>query len=94
MSMSLLVEKTIVTYNFSNVTFVRTNLLNSIRGRKNEANFAQIGGILFNMPDFILKFQISAKNFSSGKNRTILKSFGLKEFEYILTNLSKVKCNL
>jgi hypothetical protein len=61
MSMSVLVEKKIVSYNNSTVTFPYPNLSNSICGQKYSANFAQIGQILFELVGFSLlisKFQL------------------------------------
>jgi hypothetical protein len=81
--MSELVEKKIVTNNYSTVTFASPNLSNSNCGRKklskfspNWSDFVQIGRISN------LNFQISAKKLAYlGKNRISQKAYGRKNFE-------------
>jgi hypothetical protein len=61
MSMSVLVEKTIVTNNYSTVNFASSNLSNSISGRKNGASYSQIGQFLLKLAEFQIlnsKFQL------------------------------------
>jgi hypothetical protein len=58
MSISVLVEKKIVSYNYSTVTFTYPNLSISIFGQK---KFAQIGRILLELVGFLIlisKFQL------------------------------------
>jgi hypothetical protein len=62
MSMSVLVEKTIATNNYSTVNFASSNLLNSISGQKNGASFAQISQFLIKLVEFqILYSEIQQK---------------------------------
>jgi hypothetical protein len=71
MSMSVLVEKKIVSYNYSTVTFAYPNLSNSICGRKTMANFAQIGRIVLKLVEFLIliaKFQL--KKFAKKPNKS------------------------
>jgi hypothetical protein len=74
MSMIVLVAKTMVTNNYFTVILSRSNLSNSIFGRKSGTNFAQISRIWSKLAEFQIlnsKFQL--------KNRMSLKIYGQKE---------------
>jgi hypothetical protein len=59
-----------VTNYYSTVNFASSNLSNSISGRKNGANFAQIGQFLFKISRISnFKIKISAKKFASSNGR-------------------------
>jgi hypothetical protein len=54
MSMSVLVEKKIVSYDYSTVTFTYPNLSNSVCGQKTRANFAEIGRFFLKLVGFFI----------------------------------------
>jgi hypothetical protein len=75
MSISVLVEKKIASYNYSTVTFIHPNWSISIFGRKKRANFAQIGRILLKLVGFLIfisKFQLKKFAALGKSNREFL----------------------